>query len=62
MSKKDRVRLLAFYRIRGEVKAFGARGHLLEPIGTTLEEWLSLTEDQKKLKVEFAETAAKNRK
>ena len=62
MSKRERVRLLAFYRIRGEVKAFSAHAHLLEPIGLTLEDWIGMPEAHKKLKLEFAETAAKNRK
>ena len=62
MSKRERVRLLAFYKVRSEVKAFGSHAHIFDPVGITLEDWLGMPESHKKLKLEFAETAAKNRK
>ncbi len=62
MPKRERARLLVFYRLRSEVRAFGAQAHILEPIGCDLEQWLAMPADHKKLKLEFARTAAKNRK
>lgn len=54
MSKTERARLLAFYRIRSDVRAFASNAHYLEKLGVTLEQWLEMDPKVRKMKIEFA--------
>lgn len=55
LPKRERVRLLAFLGVKGQIKRYMASGALLDKAGISLEEWLGLSEEARKMKLKFAQ-------
>ena len=50
---------MAFYRLRGDVKAYANDSEHLKKLGVDLEEWISMPPEVRKMKIEFAKKMPK---
>ncbi len=53
----ERVRWLAFYRLNAATQQYAEHRAELEKMNLTLDEWLVMTPDARKFKLDFAKSA-----